>query len=238
MVRLEALIDLFAMDDEQAWAAALARIAGQLGFSHILFGLVPDRTVPLENAFLVSNYPAQWRADYDAQRMHAIDPTVRHCLASVLPIVWQPATFSASREQHQFYEQAAAYGLRSGISFPLHGNQGEFGVMSFVADDRQHAGSRSCVEELAALTLVRDYALESSRRFLAPRATPVRLTARELEVLKWVTAGKSSWEVSRILGRSEATVNFHMGNIMRKFDVPTRQQAVVRAIRDGLVLPS
>jgi LuxR family quorum-sensing transcriptional regulator LasR len=243
MVRLETLLDLFNQDSEQAWGSALMGIAGQLGFQHTLFGAVPDRSVPLEKAFLVSNYPDKWRADYDAQHMHSVDPTVSHCLKSAVPIIWQPSTFHANQAQDEFYEQACGYGLRSGITFPLHGNGGEFGVMSFVADDRQHAAGRSYLEELASLSLVRDYALESSRKFLvqpsaAPTAEPVRLTSRELEILKWVTAGKSSWEVSRILGRSEATVNFHMGNIMRKFDVPTRQQAVVRAIKAGLVLPA
>jgi LuxR family quorum-sensing transcriptional regulator LasR len=49
--------------------------------------------------------------------------------------------------------------------------------------------------------------------------------------------GKSSWEISKITGCSEATVNFHMGNIRQKFNVNTRQQAVVRAISLGLITP-
>ena len=64
-----------------------------------------------------------------------------------------------------------------------------------------------------------------------------RLTPRELEVLNWVMVGKSSWEISKITGCSEATVNFHMGNIRQKFNVNTRQQAVVRAISLGLITP-
>jgi LuxR family quorum-sensing transcriptional regulator LasR len=240
MVRLEDLLELFNAETEDGWNSVLLGLASQLGFQHTLFGVVPDRATPLEAAFLVSNYPQEWRAEYDKQHMHSVDPTVTHCLASAVPIIWQPSTFSGNA-QHEFYEQACGYGLRSGITFPLHGTKGEFGVMSFVADDTQHATANHHLAELASLSLVRDYALESSRKFLTrgqPAVPLVKLSGRELECLQWVAAGKSSWEVSRILGRSEATINFHMANIMRKFDVQTRQQAVVKAIKAGLLQPA
>ena len=48
-------------------------------------------------------------------------------------------------------------------------------------------------------------------------------------------AGKSSWEISRILNRSEATINFHIANIKQKFEVGSRQQAIIKAIRLGLL---
>jgi LuxR family quorum-sensing transcriptional regulator LasR len=113
-------------------------------------------------------------------------------------------------------------------------------MLSFVTDRPQRLEGAGPLDTLASLTLVRDYAQESARKFTVPKvaqASRVKLTARELECLKWVAAGKSSWEVSRILGRSEATVNFHLANIMRKFDVGTRQQAIVKSIAAGLVTP-
>ena len=56
-----------------------------------------------------------------------------------------------------------------------------------------------------------------------PADAPVRLTPRERQVLLWCAYGKSSW------------VNFHVSNILRKFDVPTRVVAVIKAIRYGLL---
>ena len=63
------------------------------------------------------------------------------------------------------------------------------------------------------------------------------LTKRELEVIKWVMAGKSSWEISRITDCAEATINFHIANIRQKFNVNTRQQALVKAIALGIITP-
>lgn len=240
MIQLSELLGLFETKNEVEWRGTLLTLAMQLGFQHTLFGIVPDKSQPLESAFLVSNYPDDWRATYDKQHMHKVDPTVSHCLSSALPIVWKSETFHGG-EQNEFYEQASGFGLRSGITLPMHGNAKEFGMLSFVSGDDDHAARGTHMESLAAMSLLRDYALESSRKYIhsAGSALPkIKLTNSELECLKWVTAGKSSWEVSRILSRSEATVNFHIANIMKKFDVQTRQQAVIKAIKYGVVIPA
>lgn len=65
--------------------------------------------------------------------------------------------------------------------------------------------------------------------------TGIILSAREKEILDWLKQGKSSWEISVILGISERTVNFHVNNIMRKLDTSKRQQAVAVAARLGLI---
>ncbi|HEK1690946.1 Transcriptional activator protein LasR [compost metagenome] len=65
--------------------------------------------------------------------------------------------------------------------------------------------------------------------------TPIRLTPREQQVLLWCAYGKSSWEIGRILQCQESTVNFHVSNILRKFDVSTRVAAVIKAIRYGML---
>lgn len=63
---------------------------------------------------------------------------------------------------------------------------------------------------------------------------PIHLTPREQQVLLWCAYGKSSWEIGQILQCRESTVNFHVSNILRKFDVPTRIAAVIKAIRYGM----
>jgi DNA-binding CsgD family transcriptional regulator len=61
------------------------------------------------------------------------------------------------------------------------------------------------------------------------------LSSREKEVIEWLQQGKSSWEISSILKISERTVNFHVGNILRKLDVVNRAQAIAVAARFGLI---
>ena len=61
------------------------------------------------------------------------------------------------------------------------------------------------------------------------------ISQREKEVLNWLKEGKSSWDISVILGISERTINYHIYHIMAKLGVTNRPQAVAVAARLGLV---
>lgn len=240
MVEIHQLMKLVDSKSEAAWSEALFDVASSLGFDSVLFGVLPSKHVCLESSFLHSNYANDWRKEYDARKLYYVDPTVRHSMASSLPIVWEPETFIAEN-QGELYEEASQFGIRSGVTLPIHGPGGEVGLVSFAAD--MLPGKPFCEELMhcmADLSLLRDYAFESSLQFIRARAPaePVpHLTKRELEVLKWVMAGKSSWEISRITDCAEATVNFHISNIRQKFNVNTRQQALVKAIALGIITP-
>jgi DNA-binding NarL/FixJ family response regulator len=72
----------------------------------------------------------------------------------------------------------------------------------------------------------------------APEPEPLEqaLTARELEVLEHVAAGLSNKRIARKLSISEHTVKFHLNGILAKLDADTRTEAVVSALRRGLVM--
>ncbi len=61
------------------------------------------------------------------------------------------------------------------------------------------------------------------------------LTARELEVLRLVAAGKSNREIASALVISEHTVARHVQNIFTKLDVPSRTAAGAFAFEHDLV---
>jgi two-component system NarL family response regulator len=70
---------------------------------------------------------------------------------------------------------------------------------------------------------------------LADRLHRSELTDRELEVLNLMAAGKSNKEVASALCVAEATVKAHVNNILHKFGVNGRTEAVTSAIRRGIV---
>ncbi|HEX7485101.1 MAG TPA: response regulator transcription factor [Vicinamibacterales bacterium] len=61
------------------------------------------------------------------------------------------------------------------------------------------------------------------------------LTAREREVLRRLALGMSNREIADALCISEETVKTHVGNVLAKLQVENRAQAVVQALRRGLV---
>jgi DNA-binding NarL/FixJ family response regulator len=61
------------------------------------------------------------------------------------------------------------------------------------------------------------------------------MTARELEVIRALSSGKSNKEIGVALDISEATVKVHITHILEKLNVAGRAEAMNEAIRRGLV---
>jgi DNA-binding CsgD family transcriptional regulator len=68
-----------------------------------------------------------------------------------------------------------------------------------------------------------------------PETTNTVLSCRQREVLNWLKQGKSSWDMSVILGISKRTVDFHVYNVIQKLGATNRTQAVAVATRLGLI---
>ncbi|MFL7807522.1 MAG: response regulator transcription factor, partial [Anaerolineae bacterium] len=61
------------------------------------------------------------------------------------------------------------------------------------------------------------------------------LSDRELEVLRLAAKGMSNREIARELNLSSRTVQAHLSTIFVKMDVGSRTEAVVQALRVGLL---
>ena len=70
---------------------------------------------------------------------------------------------------------------------------------------------------------------------LVARVTNVRLTPRELAVLRLLAAGNSNREIGDALGISDGTVKIHVSHLFAKLNVTSRTEAIATALRRGLV---
>jgi DNA-binding NarL/FixJ family response regulator len=71
---------------------------------------------------------------------------------------------------------------------------------------------------------------------IQPQRTPsVSLTPRELEVLEWMATPNTYKQIALQLSVSEETVRSHAKNILEKMRQPNRSQAVLAAMRLGLM---
>lgn len=66
---------------------------------------------------------------------------------------------------------------------------------------------------------------------------PPPLSARETEVMGMLAEGLSARQISTKLSLSERTVNTHVANLYRKLGVSNRVEAVMTAMRMGIVSP-
>ena len=97
----------------------------------------------------------------------------------------------------------------------------------------------STADLLAAIRKVHNGGTHVSQRAaarLAERAmSGAPLSAREIEVLALIAAGKSNKEIAAVLFISEGTVKTHVLSIHEKLGVGDRTQAVVTAIKRGIL---
>jgi two-component system NarL family response regulator len=96
---------------------------------------------------------------------------------------------------------------------------------------RAVAGGESLLGPTVALKVMRQFsALDKGRSQLSGE-----LTAREMEVLQAIAGGLSNKEIAGKLAISEKTVKNHINNIFSKLHLFDRTQAMLFAIRKGLV---
>jgi len=88
-------------------------------------------------------------------------------------------------------------------------------------------------------------AVADGRTFIDPRVadvvrrSPARadvLTRREMDVLRHVALGHSNREIAALLGIGEETVKSHVAHVLSKLAVENRAQAIIEALRRGLVV--
>jgi DNA-binding CsgD family transcriptional regulator len=113
---------------------------------------------------------------------------------------------------------------------------GEVAILGF---SRDIASTDLDAEELPALTelkILGDYFHSHMlRRNGIDTSDALVVSARELDCLRWVAAGKSAWEASVILGISERTVRFHLNSAREKLNCTTTTQAVAKVVAQQLI---
>jgi DNA-binding NarL/FixJ family response regulator len=95
-----------------------------------------------------------------------------------------------------------------------------------------YAGNTIIAPDLAQKML---NAFEAGGRKGSARLAPPPLTERELEVIRALARGMSDGQIARSLNISEKTVRNHTSNIYRKLHIFDRTQAVIYAVREGVI---
>ena len=193
-------------------------------------------TSPSATTIIVSNLPKQWCELYEQLNYIQIDPAALHCRARVTPTLWwtegYPELASCNPQRVAFIEEARGFGLRSGVSFPIHGLGGAWGMLSLSCEQELESSRPRLERSMPYNQLLSGYVFEAATRAVVPKrpADVQELTEREMECIVWCAEGKTSWEISKILGISERTVFFHMQNASRKLGASNRIQAVMLAM--------
>ena len=101
--------------------------------------------------------------------------------------------------------------------------------------------SSNSEELLTALNVINKGAIywdKEIKQLITKKLKPnleVNLSAREREILQFLSHGKEVKQIAKILGLSVHTINNYIQKAMNKFDVHTRTEMIAKAIRHRII---
>jgi DNA-binding CsgD family transcriptional regulator len=215
----------------------IVRFAKDLGFKTVSATMVFDHLLGEPEFITVDNTPEAYRNRFQSREICRRDPVMQHCRYKSLPIIWGQKTY-VSQGQGEVWEEQARYGYANGIGMALHMPEGRHFLLGVDREQDMPHDATELSRLVADLQLLTVHAQEAAARILVPAAPAqgvVALTPRELEALRWTMEAKTAWEVGNILGISERTAVLHVNNAMHKLGCVNKHQAVLKALRLGML---
>jgi len=207
-----------------------------LGFTHAGIGQIINPIVlarPITEVG-ISDYPEEFSERWLSQGYVMHDPILRYALSYRAAFTWREAYEYATRYGRRIFDEAEDFGLKDGIAIPVIVGDYPTGLVSLV-----HPKPNFTAGEIAHIQLVCIHGYTRMLRIInaEKKDRTNALTVREIDVLHYVAAGKTNWEIGKILEISEDTIKMHMKNITRKLDAANRAHSVALGIREGQILP-
>jgi DNA-binding CsgD family transcriptional regulator len=192
-----------------------------------------------DDTLALTTYPSSWVEQYRANRYDRIDPVVAHSITTTLPFAWSTERYDTtlSKKQKCFLQEASEFGIRHGVTIPIHDRQGKVATLTLADCDTRSAFDARVEQYRHQLHLIAIY-LHAQLRHVTPACvTPLRpcLTQRERSCLQWAARGKSALDTAEIISVSRRTVVFHTENAKRKLGVATVQQAIAKGLMYDII---
>ncbi|MBB4398537.1 LuxR family transcriptional regulator [Bradyrhizobium sp. ERR14] len=206
-------------------------VIGAVGYENAVFARAQNKrliSIPW------SEFPPGYLDNYKAMQWDRIDPVVQKIHYARGSFRWSDTCDpkQISRTDRDFFESCRELGVHSGITIPMRGPARETDLISLSfrekgapADEKTGFVYMVCVQ----------YWLKYCELADGRRSLDAGLTAQEVECLKWCKEGKTNWEIGEILSISQKTVEFHVGNTMKKLGASNRITAVIMGIKSGII---
>lgn len=214
-----------------AWDIYMAA-ARDMGLSWgIAFFVSDDRNIG--DTTFARHLPDDWLQNYVRQGYQADDPLIRICRKSITPFSWSMADWDGllSGKQIDWRNDNIAAGIHGGLTIPDR-RDGHLKLISLSSKTTKiHPLDQKTLYYAGLETLARMHELG-----LRDGDSPFQpLSPRERECLNWLAAGKSDGGIGQILSISAKTVATHIDRVKHKLGVATRAQAIVIALRHGIL---
>lgn len=207
----------------------------EYGFDYFFFRMIPRLGNITANSKVITNYPNDYVERYETGHLSQRNPFVVHCQLSIAPIIWSSEVF---RENPDLWKATQTCGLAYGWSQSVHDPNGVVSILSL--GRRNPPLSEGEFMDKAANVLwlcnqLHSAMLERCHLHHQLEIHVIRLTDREIEIMRWTADGKIASDIGTILSLSTRTVNFHIASSIKKLGANNKTSAVAIAAKSGLL---
>lgn len=222
MDALEGLKDVTESDD---FEHHLKLAVQSFGFeSYILATAYRPWKSDLFDRKIMINWPQAWHAQYEREKLGQYDAVHQGFKHLRRTFRWADLPLKTDEARRIMTIAADDFRLRQGICIPIHGLEGYEAGFSIGGADVDATD-----EALFAIELMSVFAFNKYKQ--TQPEIRYALTPRQREVLHWIAAGKTAWEIGTILRISADTANKITKSAMQRLGVHTRAHAVAEAVR-------
>jgi DNA-binding NarL/FixJ family response regulator len=172
-----------------------------------------------------------------------IDPRLLKTRDSRIPMLWDAASERGKDERTEaFLDDAAAHGVASGLAFEFSDSHYLRGVLALNSSDRVLDTVRrtAIASSLGDILLLGAYFHEIFRKGVIDKGLPplsrgAPLSQRQRQCLELAARGLTTEEIAAKLNISARTAQFHFDCIRSKLGAANRQEAVAKAMSDGVI---
>ncbi len=223
--------DIERISDQRLLMDRFGRELYGYGYHAWIIANLPNPGGHTDSLAMLNGWPQGWTALYRRYKLIRSDPVAALCFRLTAPFECREAPYDplANPKAKEVMNRASDFGMNQGLCVPIHTSDGYEAIVSMAGEPVVLSG-----QVRPALHLMALYAYGKAVDLCTPQrfpAVPALLTKREREVLQWTAVGKTSWEISQILGVAESTVIAHIKAAAAKFNTPNRVATVVVALR-------
>jgi len=213
----------------------LEDVSRELGFQFFALLHHVSLRAPSSGLVRIDNYPGGWVEELIARRFADDDPVHLASGRTNIGFAWSELAglVPLSAHHRQILRRSRRFGLGEGFTVPANVPGEPGGSCSFAV----RRGLELPLQRLMCAELIGAHAFRAARRIHNYPAAGLHphLSRREREVLHLLAAGKTDWEIARILGISPDTAHQYVKHARAAYDVVSRTQLVVHGLRDAWI---
>jgi DNA-binding CsgD family transcriptional regulator len=181
-----------------------------------------------------SNLTSEWIAECETKGYSGYDPVLRRAESSARPFKCSEICplISLSALQTEYIDRLNSMNLLDGWGIPVFGPFETIGC--FLVGNQTGAVILTKQDMLVVQSVCQHIHLRIFELF-DQKHTTIRLSERKVEILFWMSKGKSKRDIAQILNISVHTIDAYVRRIYVQLEVDNNVEAVVKAIKLNLI---